>query len=752
MRKKAGYPALNEKQRETENTATGQMNHVTKNNSPVAAVKESDTEVKKEEGKEEGSSFLKEKIEGYAMNIPGYLLLCTILGKSPITGKRVSRTARAIISAFLSVIPGGTFILKQLEEAGTITSVLKWLKVRIGEASISGKAIIGQLSSLWEKVSFWTVFKYSGKFIDVLVAPARKLIGIAKSFGSKVAELSFKGVLKMIGAPVEKIMSVLSLAGQATEKIFRDPVGFFKNLGTAMKGGFGAFTGNIKQFLRKGLMFWLFGTLAKSGFALPEKFNLSGIFSIVVQLLNITYTSIRTQMVKRLGKKGEQIMAFLEKSFDVVRNLATKGPAALWEKAKGSLGNVKELLFSGLVPWLRNTIIASAVKKIFIMLNPAGAIVGAVTSIYNLVMFLIESSQQMAAVTGSVFKSLGEIVAGRVGKASKLITSALAGSVPLLLSFFSRFIGLKGLSGKIREVVGKMRKPVDKAVKSAIGWVAEKGKRLWNKAGSFSGKSAKKVKNWWQIRKRFRLANGEEHTLFYKGRGKNAVLMMASTPIKLKKFLIKNKKKLVKADNTLYKEAWELVTDHDLRRSSKKISSDDISGMMDKLRGIIYSLSLKSAKFSGEPFAFGHGTRSERALNLVTETAALTNTKVYRYVDDITYSQGSSWFDLIEGKRVLNIGSNTFNKSRAGQMTDVLHEVTHAKKWKHTLDYKYKGNFNMAYEDFFMSKPFGSNGYAFDEVIAEKLSIKKLKRTTELTPQQIGASTKYIKGWRKFIK
>ncbi|MCP3926701.1 MAG: hypothetical protein GY714_29420 [Desulfobacterales bacterium] len=605
------------------------MNHVAKNNLPVAdnisdssktvqeadpvkksvselPVKESKTDVEKEEGIDKGSSFLKDKIEGYAMNIPGYLLLCTILGKSPITGKRVSRTARAIISAFLSVIPGGAFILKQLDEAGTITSVLKWLKARIGEANISAKTIIGQLSSLWEKVTFWTVFKYSAKFTDVLVIPARKLIGIAKSFGSKVAELSFRGILKMIGAPVEKIMSVLSLAGQATRKISSDPVGFFKNLGAAMKGGLGKFTGNIQQYLKQGLMSWLFGTLAKSGFALPEKFNLSGIFSIMVQLLNITYTSIRTQMVKRQRKKGEQIMAFLEKSFDVVKSIATKGPAALWKQAKNSLGNVKELLFSGLVPWLRNTIIVRALAIILPMLNPAGAIIGAVTSIYNLVMFLIESSKQISAVTGSIFKSLGEIVAGRVGKASKLITGALAGSVPLLLSFFARFIGLKGLSGKIREVVSKMKKPVDKAVKSAVGWIAEKGKALWKNAGSVSGKTSQKVKNWWQIRKKFRLANGEEHTLFYKGRGKNAVLMMASTVIELEDFLINNKEKLVNADEILYKKAWGLVdSDRKMRWSGKEVSSKKISAMMDKLTRILSSLGSKILTSDGWQVPFG---------------------------------------------------------------------------------------------------------------------------------------------------
>lgn len=131
---------------------------------------------------------------------------------------------------------------------------------------------------------------------------------------------------------------------------------------------------------------------------------------------------------------------------------------------------------------------------------------------------------------------------------------------------------------------------------------------------------------------------------------------------------------------------------------------------------------------TGNRFAFGRGARSLRAQRLVREAERLTGTNVARYVDDVTYSPGSSYFDLINGRRVMNIGSDTFAKTRTGQLIDAAHEIGHAQKWHHTLHYKHGGNFGAAFDEFFIQKPFGSAGYSFDEVIAESLAIRRINR------------------------
>ncbi len=145
------------------------------------------------------------------------------------------------------------------------------------------------------------------------------------------------------------------------------------------------------------------------------------------------------------------------------------------------------------------------------------------------------------------------------------------------------------------------------------------------------------------------------------------------------------------------------------------------------------------------------GIQADRLLQgraLVHEAAGLTSTSASKYVDDIIYSSGYPRFTVTEeGKRILTIGSKTLRKTKGGRLLDALHEMNHAKKWHHTLQYKYRGNFLPAYQEFMISKPFGSYGYAFDEVIAERLALQKLSNVFRLSSEEFADSIIYIHGW-----
>ena len=54
-----------------------------------------------------------------------------------------------------------------------------------------------------------------------------------------------------------------------------------------------------------------------------------------------------------------------------------------------------------------------------------------------------------------------------------------------------------------------------------------------------------------------------------------------------------------------------------------------------------------------------------------------------------------------------------------------------------------------AYDEFMLQKPFGSQLYALDEIVAEKLALKRVSGYLgRLSPQQVAASTRYIEGMR----
>ncbi|HBF36162.1 MAG TPA: hypothetical protein DDW50_02450 [Firmicutes bacterium] len=90
---------------------------------------------------------------------------------------------------------------------------------------------------------------------------------------------------------------------------------------------------------------------------------MAGIFSLMAQILGVTWQAIRAQVVKKVGPMAEKVMDQVEKSVAWVGDLVTKGPIALLDMAKEFLGELKALFFDAFISWLRNTVFGRAVEK-----------------------------------------------------------------------------------------------------------------------------------------------------------------------------------------------------------------------------------------------------------------------------------------------------------------------------------------------------------------------------------------------------
>ncbi len=158
------------------------------------------------------------------------------------------------------------------------------------------------------------------------------------------------------------------------------------------------------------------------------------------------------------------------------------------------------------------------------------------------------------------------------------------------------------------------------------------------------------------------------------------------------------------------------------------------------------------ARLKARPHAFGTGPRSNRVSALVAEAAKASGIgNIQNLVDVILYTTGYSSFDVIGGTRILAIGSTMFRRTKAGQLMEAAHELVHAQQWAKTLK-RFGGNETAAYHGFFTLKPFGSRGYAFDEVVAERLARMRMRRYLGgLSSQQEGVSTRYINEWRVLL-
>ncbi len=263
----------------------------------------------------------------------------------------------------------------------------------------------------------------------------------------------------------ERVMRLIKKAESAIDLIVADPIGFLENLLNAVMQGLNQFVDNIGTHLKAGLMTWLFGTLTKAGVTPPKDFSLPSILQLVLQILGLTYDRIRLKAVKLIGERNGML---LEGAWEILSTLLKGGPAALWEQVKEYLSDLKEQVVDAIQDWLISAIIKAAVTKLVSMFNPVGAIIQAILTIYQVVTFFIEKINQIMAFVEAIVESVYNIATGAIGPAANWIEQALARTIPLIIDFLARLLGLSGISEKIKEIIQKIRAKVDKAIDKLI--------------------------------------------------------------------------------------------------------------------------------------------------------------------------------------------------------------------------------------------------------------------------------------------
>jgi len=312
--------------------------------------------------------------------------------------------------------------------------------------------------------------------IDELKAQNKGLVDAVKD--------AIGGVIQTIMHLKDMLLNVLSKAAGVIGDIIRAPIKFLGNLVGAIKQGLGQFVSNIGTHLKKGLMGWLFGTLGDAGITLPDSFDLKGIVSLVLQILGLTYDNIRAIAVKIAGEK---VVAAVEGTVKFFTTLAKEGAAGLWEWIKEKIDeiNIKDVVIGAIKDFVITRIIMAGVQWLIGLLNPAAAFIKACKMIYDVIMFFIERGSQIMEFVNSILDSVGAIVAGNIGAAANLVENSLAKILPLAISFLASLLGVGGIAEKIKEIIDKIRAPINKLVSSVLGVVLKPIKSLYEKGAKF---------------------------------------------------------------------------------------------------------------------------------------------------------------------------------------------------------------------------------------------------------------------------
>ncbi|MDJ0734411.1 MAG: DUF4157 domain-containing protein [Nostocaceae cyanobacterium] len=403
------------------------------------------------------------------------------------------------------------------------------------------------------------------------------------------------GVINTIKKLKEMLLSVLSKAAAVIGNIIKDPIGFLGNLIKGIKQGFENFVANIGKHLQAGLIGWLTGTLGPMGIQLPDDiFSLPGIFSLVTQILGLTFNHIRGKAVKQFG---EPVVAGMEQSVEIFQILRERGAMGLWEHVKEQFNDLKETVIEQIKSMVITQVITAGVKWIIGLLNPASAFVKAAMAIYDIIMFFVNRGRQVLELVNAIVDAVAAIASGAVGGAAQLVENALAKAVPVAIGFLASLLGIGGLAKKVEGIISKIRSRID----GAIDKVLLKAKKLFKKTVKKGKEKVTSLVEWWKSKKKFKTKDGESHTLSFKGQKSSSKLMIASTPKVLDSYLSELKAKnaklsddKVKVDNNKKIESIEVsATKIDKLKSDKSIGkgvgaeiSEELGKIATNLAGI----------------------------------------------------------------------------------------------------------------------------------------------------------------------
>lgn len=420
-----------------------------------------------------------------------------------------------------------------------------------------------------------------------------------KSFWQRVYDATV-GVIKKILAFKDMLVSILAKAASVVMDIISDPIGFLGNLVSAVMRGLKNFMGNIATHLEKGLMEWLFGALGGAGLQMPEKFDLQGIISIVLQVLGLTYANFRARAVAIVG--GPVVDA-LEKTAEVFKIVMTKGVSGLWDFIKEKVLDLKTMVMDAILEYVKEKVLIAGVTWIIGLLNPASAFFKACKAIYDIVMFFINRGSQIVALINAIIDSIAAIAKGQLGNAIKWVENALAKAIPVAIGFLAALLGLGDISGTIKKIIDRAQAPVNKAIDWVIGMAAKAAKTVVATAKA----GVKALISWWKTKVSFK-AGAEAHSLSFKGEGAGAKLILASAPTPVEDFLKKKEgeatgdkqKDAIKAVRALIGELNELTkTAAGKEKDDEKIQKQ-IEGLMNKM-GTHLILLLSDTDWGTEP-------------------------------------------------------------------------------------------------------------------------------------------------------
>lgn len=343
---------------------------------------------------------------------------------------------------------------------------------------------------------------------------------------------AINSVIDTIKKLKQLISDLLSAIKSVLPTIMKDPIGFASNLFSGVKQGFNNFKENIKEHLLSGFIKWLTGAMGPVNISIPDNlFSPKGIFSLVGQVLGLTWDYVRIKAVKLIGAPAVKAMETSFALFQTIRQIIlTDGIVGVWQYIKDQFTDLKEVVIDAIQNMLITKVIEAGIKWLLRLLIPGAGFIKAVMAIKDFIVFFVESALMLIP---TLIKAIKAMASGAVSGVATAVEKGLGLLIPAVISLFAKIIGLGGLVERVQKIIKKLRKRIDRAVNKLIKKIQKSFRKVFSKGlgGVKSlGKSAiKNVKKWWRMGKEVVVGN-RKHKIYFKGKPPTSKFVVSSSP------------------------------------------------------------------------------------------------------------------------------------------------------------------------------------------------------------------------------
>jgi len=352
----------------------------------------------------------------------------------------------------------------------------------------------------------------------------------------------FRLIVRVLRIPIDLAAQVLAKGAQAFDLVVAAPLRFIENVLKAVLRGMGLFMRNFLSHLWYGIQGWLLNAVETSGTGIrpPASWDLRGIFGFVLNVLGVSLDRVLDLLARRIGRpmvdRIRRVVNVLTGAWEWVKVAINEGPAGLWRMVADRLGNLAQMVLESAVGWVMTRIIAIVSVRLAALAGSAGwsAILEAIVAVYQAVQTAIEYARRILEIMLTVFNTVGQIATGVIDPAAQGVERGLRMVMPIVIGFLANYAGLRGIGGRLREIIMGVRERVDNAILGLIDRALAAGRAILDRIQA--GVAA--VVGWWRTRFGFTTDDGTPHSVYYEGSdARSARLTVASTPVPIDTFL-----------------------------------------------------------------------------------------------------------------------------------------------------------------------------------------------------------------------